>query len=146
VCGNGSKAPTETCDGADLGGASCGTQGFFSGTLSCNANCQGFNTAACTNCGNGAINGGEVCDGANLNGPRCASQGFGGGTLSCNAGCASFNTASCNSGDCCTDNGYAGCQVASIESCVCILDSYCCSNFWDDICVDEAINDCGASC
>jgi hypothetical protein len=39
----------ELCDGGDLGGASCATIGFASGTLACNARCQ-FDTAQCESC------------------------------------------------------------------------------------------------
>ncbi|HEX9942187.1 MAG TPA: DNRLRE domain-containing protein [Thermoanaerobaculia bacterium] len=48
VCGNGVKESGEACDGADLGGQTCQSQGFSSGTLACNANCT-FNTSGCTN-------------------------------------------------------------------------------------------------
>lgn len=39
---------TEKCDGMDLGGQTCGSQGFDMGTLACSVNCQ-FNTAGCSN-------------------------------------------------------------------------------------------------
>lgn len=47
TCGNGVINSGEQCDGSDLGGANCSSQGFSGGTLSCNANCT-FNTSACT--------------------------------------------------------------------------------------------------
>lgn len=46
VCGGGSKDANEQCDGADLGGATCETQGFRTGTLSCAASCT-LDTSAC---------------------------------------------------------------------------------------------------
>ncbi len=96
VCGNNLKETGETCDGADLAGASCTTLGYFGGTLSCNPTCTGYVTSSCTNCGNNTIQAGETCDGTNLNGQTCISQGFaGGGTLACNASCTAFNTGAC---------------------------------------------------
>ncbi len=47
-CGNGVRDPAvgEACDGADLGGATCASQGFTSGALACSSAC-GFDTSAC---------------------------------------------------------------------------------------------------
>lgn len=47
TCGNGNIEAPEQCDGSALGGATCLTQGFDGGTLSCNSNCT-FNTSNCT--------------------------------------------------------------------------------------------------
>jgi len=48
VCGNGIIETGEVCDGANLGGETCQSQGFSGGTLSCSANCTSFDTSACT--------------------------------------------------------------------------------------------------
>ncbi len=48
VCGNGILEAGEGCDGSNLGGQTCQTFGFNSGTLTCNANCT-LNTGACVN-------------------------------------------------------------------------------------------------
>lgn len=48
VCGDGIIATGEQCDGSALGGASCVSRGFSSGTLSCSSSCE-FNTSPCTN-------------------------------------------------------------------------------------------------
>lgn len=48
TCGNGIVETGEQCDGTNLGGVSCTTQGFLAGTLSCSATCQ-FNTSVCVN-------------------------------------------------------------------------------------------------
>lgn len=93
-CGNGAIEPGEACDGMNLGGKTCQSQGFAGGSLSCNPNCS-LNTSGCTLCGNGQIDPGEACDGMNLGGKTCQSQGFGSGTLTCNANC-SLNTTSCS--------------------------------------------------
>lgn len=59
VCGNGIVESSEQCDGQNLNGASCTTQGFSSGTLSC-ASCQ-FVTTQCVQasaqCGNAPLSG-----------------------------------------------------------------------------------------
>ncbi|HVR96688.1 MAG TPA: proprotein convertase P-domain-containing protein, partial [Thermoanaerobaculia bacterium] len=48
VCGNNLKEGTEVCDGTDLGGQTCVSQGFTGGTLSCNGTCSAFVTTSCT--------------------------------------------------------------------------------------------------
>lgn len=48
VCPNGTREGSEQCDGVDLGGQSCQSQGFDSGALGCNSNCT-FNTSSCQN-------------------------------------------------------------------------------------------------
>ncbi|HII71736.1 TPA: hypothetical protein HA265_03200 [Candidatus Woesearchaeota archaeon] len=48
VCGNGIWEAGEQCDGADLNGQTCVSQGFTGGTLSCAAGTCLFNTSACT--------------------------------------------------------------------------------------------------
>jgi hypothetical protein len=47
VCGDGVIAGTETCDGADLAGEDCVTQGFLGGVLACLGDCSGFDTTGC---------------------------------------------------------------------------------------------------
>jgi beta-glucanase (GH16 family) len=46
VCGNDVQESGEDCDGADLGGATCVSLGFESGTLACDGAC-GFDTSSC---------------------------------------------------------------------------------------------------
>src|SRR4030095_1336400 len=46
-CGDGIKNGSESCDAADLGGATCVSQGFTSGTLQCGQGCA-FDTSGCT--------------------------------------------------------------------------------------------------
>lgn len=48
VCGNNLRETPEVCDGSDLAGQTCVSQGFTGGTLSCNGACSAFVTAACT--------------------------------------------------------------------------------------------------
>jgi hypothetical protein len=100
-CGNGAVEGTETCDGEDLGGATCASVGFASGGLACTAGC-GLDTSGCVPfvppaCGNGALDAPEQCDGTALGGATCGSLGFTlGGTLACTAGCG-FDTSGCAS-------------------------------------------------
>nr|HRC84600.1 DNRLRE domain-containing protein [Thermoanaerobaculia bacterium] len=48
VCGNNLREAPEVCDGTDLAGQTCVSQGFSGGTLSCNGGCTAFVTTACT--------------------------------------------------------------------------------------------------
>lgn len=57
-CGNNNQEGTEVCDGSDLAGQSCITQGFTGGTLACNGDCTGFVT---TGCGNEGTSFGVTC-------------------------------------------------------------------------------------
>lgn len=98
TCGNGLKEGTEACDGADLAGQSCLTQGFASGTLTCATNCQSFVTISCvtaSSCGNNTQETGEICDGTDLVSQTCTGLGYASGSLSCNSSCLSYNTSSC---------------------------------------------------
>jgi hypothetical protein len=47
VCGNNIKEGSEVCDGTDLSGQTCASQGFDGGTLACNARCDGFDASGC---------------------------------------------------------------------------------------------------
>jgi hypothetical protein len=145
-CGDGIKNAAEQCDAADLGGATCQSQGFVAGNISCTAMC-GFNTGGCSNCGNNVVDGGETCDGNNFNGQTCQSidpSKFAGGTLSC-SNCNSISTSGCNSGNCCSTGPAGNCSVPAILNCTCGADPFCCNNSWDGLCVNQA-KACGAVC
>ena len=47
VCGDNLIVGNEICDGTDLGGETCHSQGFTTGTLSCAADCGYFVTSDC---------------------------------------------------------------------------------------------------
>ena len=105
-CGNGMKEGTEECDGADLGGATCGSLGFNNGgTLACTAGC-GFDTSGCacapaSTCGDSKRDGTEQCDLSDLGGATCQSLGYLQGTLACTASCTFDTTGcSCSTGEC----------------------------------------------
>ncbi len=114
-CGDGVKNGAETCDGNDLGGATCQTQGFDGGSLACLGNCMGFDTSGCTSnpvCGDNMQEGAEVCDGTDLAGETCVTQGFDSGTLACQGNCMGFDTSGCMSGPVCGNN-----QAEAGETC-----------------------------
>ncbi|MEM6291447.1 MAG: hypothetical protein AAGA54_09290 [Myxococcota bacterium] len=146
TCGNDVIDGAEVCEAADLAGETCITQGFTGGTLGCANDCGGFDTSNCTTCGDSLIEGAEMCDGANLDGENCNSLGFDAGTLGCDANCE-FDTAGCfDNTDCCLENGSAECEVPEVTECVCMQDAFCCAVTWDDLCVEQAVEDCGAQC
>lgn len=94
-CGDGAIDTLEQCDGALLGGQSCGDFGYYHGTLGCSELCR-FDVESCEGrCGDGTIEPafGEYCDGAAPPG-SCLSNGFDAGTLGCSAACTP-DVASC---------------------------------------------------
>jgi hypothetical protein len=56
-CGDNIIQSGEECDGSNLGGQTCQSRGFSSGTLSCNSNCT-FNTSQCSSASSGGGGGG----------------------------------------------------------------------------------------
>lgn len=127
TCGNGLREGLEFCDGTDLGGASCATQGFLNdvGTLGCRSDCAGFDTSSCIRadlCGNGSREGGEQCDGADLADASCLSRGFAEGTLACDATCQ-FDETSCTGVNPCgngTLDGTETCDGAELDGQSCV--------------------------
>jgi len=90
-CGDGTIDAGEDCESSDLGGATCTSLGFASGTLACAPGCT-FDLGGCVpnppeTCGNGTIETPESCDGSNLGGATCVGFGFASGSLACTAGC-----------------------------------------------------------
>lgn len=47
---------------------------------------------------------------------------------------------------CCDVHQMTGCADMAVETCVCEDDPFCCNETWDEQCVDEANNLCGAGC
>jgi hypothetical protein len=63
------------------------------------------------------------------------------GTLLCAPSCDPDDS----DGPCCTEHTGGGCEVNTVEACVCALDGLCCDGGWDQICVDEVESfDCGS--
>ena len=87
----------EVCDGTDLNGNTCVSEGYYGGTLTCNAGCSGFFYSSCTGyCGDGVVqtSEGEECDTSNLNGNTCSGAGFYYGTPTCTS--CSVDDSSCS--------------------------------------------------
>ena len=114
ICRNGDIDMGEQCDGANLDGATCLSEGFNSGTLACGMNCQ-FDLSMCENleiCDNMVDDDGDMMvdcmDGGCVLAARCAVCGNGmkTGAEQCDDG----NTVS---GDCCsaTCQAEAGCEI-----------------------------------
>lgn len=91
-CGDGVRNQLfEVCDGTDLGGQTCLSQGFSAGSLACDASCGAFDVSSCAltpTCGDGLINQpSEACDFPDLGGLTCDALGLGTGLLGCNSAC-----------------------------------------------------------
>jgi len=135
-CGDNFIDPGETCDGLELGGASCESLGHYNiqGTLRCSSQCT-FDLEECgPRCGdeNVDIAFDEECDGPNLHGQSCQTAGYSGGTLACGDDCR-FDASGCTSvcgnrlretGETCDDGGEldgdgcdANCQVETGWTC-----------------------------
>ena len=96
-CGNGELEGVEPCDGDNLGGQTCESQGYVSGTLACATNCLSFDETACQ--GEGAC---------------CAEN----GTVGCeNMACT---TAVCELDPSCCDVGWSqGCADLAATTAAC---------------------------
>ncbi len=97
VCGDDVIEGGEECEGFDLNGADCMTEGFAGGMLSC-TDCM-LDTTNCGDsvCQNGVLEGEEACDQDDFGAETCASQGMGfdSGTLGCALTCDAVNTDGC---------------------------------------------------
>ncbi|MFO0635971.1 MAG: hypothetical protein U0168_24280 [Nannocystaceae bacterium] len=96
VCGDGVISGDEVCDGELFGDATCVTQGYYAGTLTCNPTCLGFDTSGCYICGNGVIEQAEDCDGPLPDDIDCVDAGFTEGPVSCNMRTCLFDTSECS--------------------------------------------------
>lgn len=129
VCGDGVTGAGETCDGADLAGQDCLSQGFGGGgVLACAGDCGSFDTSGCISafCGDDVAQVPEACDGPDLAGQTCIELGVSpSGTVS----------------NCCFAHA-AGCDDAACQTTVCAADPFCCNNSWDNICAREGAELC----
>jgi hypothetical protein len=118
MCGDNVAEGSETCDGSDLKGQTCQSQGYGGGQLQC-ASCQGFDTSGC--CSNGCSPGQTQCAGSSTV-QNCVQQG----------GCYGWQTTqtcsgsqTCQNGQCVTtcsnpcSPGQTQCQGSTtVQSCV----------------------------
>lgn len=51
-----------------------------------------------------------------------------------------------DSGDCCEVRPDPGCEDPALQTCVCTLDAFCCTDQWDAVCVDLGTTSCGSIC
>jgi len=120
LCGNGFIEGDESCDGANLGGASCESLNWSGGgVLSCDQNCMLDTTNCIPSCDDGILNGDET------------SIDCGGGTCD-----------SCSNGGSCQIN--SDCSSGICASGVCAFDAQCgqpCDGDDADLC-EEGVNEC----
>lgn len=131
-CGNGVlDDPNEVCDVESFGGATCASEGFAPGFLTCRPNCTGFSTENCgpplAVCGDGIIDEdqGEECEPGNLNSKTCDDfTGLAGEGLTCNPDTCTFDVSAC----CVPDCGDAECGLDPV-----------CGSQCEDFCADDEI-------
>lgn len=137
-CGDGRVTGEELCDGENLAGESCASNGYTGGSMACSVACDGFVFDDCTTCGDGSVEGVEACDCAGgtctptgLADQSCQDQGFDGGSLGCTdictlelSGCESFSCGdgivngpdACDcGGDTCTADELAGTACTDLQ-------------------------------
>jgi cysteine-rich repeat protein len=116
TCGNGTLEAFEACDGTDLAGETCVSQGFTSGTLRCAANCQ-LDRGQCNaaGCGDGVRQDPEACDRTDLGGATCGDLGRDGGTPTCTGTCALSDVTCCDHA--CPAADEARCTGEVLEAC-----------------------------
>ncbi len=134
ACGNGVRETSEACDGGDLGGFTCASLGFGSGSLACTADCH-LDTSGCVStalCGNGIVEPGEECDNGAANSDtvpdacrtNCKRAYCGDAVIDFDEECEGTNLA----GETCASLGYSGgtlrCDASACE-------------FDEDRCVDR---------
>lgn len=143
MCGDNVAQGSEACDGSDLRGQTCESLGFPPGTLACAATCESFDTSGCQASNNSccAASSSPGCDDTAVQSCVCAVDSFCCDTAwdaVCVGAVSSLGCGTCggSTAPCCTPTpGVAGCFDATIQSCVCAQDSFCCTTEWDSRCV-----------
>ena len=76
TCGDGVRQAWESCDGTDLGGATCSSLGFTEGVLQCDMDCRFVHDwCGALVCGNGVREEQEECDGNDFGDDSCENRG-----------------------------------------------------------------------
>ncbi|PKN46659.1 MAG: hypothetical protein CVU59_05415 [Deltaproteobacteria bacterium HGW-Deltaproteobacteria-17] len=124
VCPDGVATGSESCDGADLRGATCQTLGYYGGTLACSAEC-GWDLTGCEpsgRCGDQVLQGAfEQCDGADVGLATCENLGLGTGQILCTASCR-LDDSGCSNPAICGDGllqGSESCDGADLGGQTC---------------------------
>ncbi|MBU1244841.1 DUF4215 domain-containing protein [Myxococcota bacterium] len=96
TCGDDLLVEGEVCDGSELDGRTCESEGFYTGDLACSAGCT-LDLSGCEAggfCGDTVIQDtfGEQCEGADLNESSCQDLDFWTGGLSCGDDCQYVTT------------------------------------------------------
>ena len=166
VCNGAGTCCVPDCSGKACGSDGCGgTCGTCAAGRYCNA---GQQCAACscgdrdcgqdqcaTACGanSGSCPANEYCDATqhcqtcSCTGRECGGDGCGNGCGVCGAGKGCSSAGKCvDAPSGCTATGVKGCPGCACEACVCVLDDYCCTTAWDNVCVGSCSSNCGANC
>ncbi|MCZ6651609.1 MAG: hypothetical protein O7D91_01070, partial [Planctomycetota bacterium] len=89
---------------------------------------------------------GACCDGETCSVTTEADCIDGGGEYQGDEEVCSPNPCAPSESDCCCNNGTPGCDDEACEAIVCGVDPFCCSDVWDEICVEGAIELCDDVC
>lgn len=111
-CGNGIVEPGEACDGADLGGSSCTSEGYDGGTLGCGGGCQ-LDASQC--CSDQCSPGDSTCSGSSMTLCELVGECYDwGDPINCPYGCSGdvCNNVSCGDGNV---NGGEQCDGADLD-------------------------------
>jgi hypothetical protein len=145
TCGNGALDGSEVCDGDELDGATCLSEGFDVGTLACRADCLDYDRTGCSSyvCGNDVVDPDETCDGSDLGGVTCEGAGFDSGTSTCSLDCSEIDMGSCGTcgnvivdgaevcdsivllGQTCESQGFSSGQLGCMPDCLTYDTSSC---------------------
>ncbi len=86
-----------------------------------------------------------VCGCTHVALPNCCGNGSCEPAAAEHCGSCPADCGACDS-NCCSAHAAGGCDVASISTCVCAQDGFCCDALWDAACAWEAAANCGANC
>jgi hypothetical protein len=140
-----------TPNGSALGGGTCTPQcsGKTCGDDGCGGSCGTCQTGyTCTADGQCQAPG---CT-PDCSGKACGDDGCGGSCGSCSGGATCDSSGQCSGGGGTCDHAICSTGAAldgTCDSCadsICSSDSYCCTTYWDSICVGEVGSVCGQSC
>jgi hypothetical protein len=142
VCGDDTREGSEVCDGTDLAGETCVSQGFGGGgTLACDASCDFFDTTSCipasSVCSNGVCEIGEDCSncatdciGGSSSGASCGNgvceAGDGEDCVSCPADCNGLQKKKPSNRFCCGDGD--GTNPVSCSDAACSTGGWSCTD------------------